>query len=114
MTALGGDQPLRRGDLAIDTAESVFATGLVIANDVAPGATRAQVDVADGHRRASNAPPALQVLRLGGGLEDEIARRIEKGGDDELTIGRHGQRDDGLTFDGHVFPPQSLAPADSR
>src|SRR3984893_8523493 len=114
LPAFGVDHPLRWHDFAVDTRPGVFPAGFVITQHVTPGSTRAQVDLAGRHRRAPRAPPALDVLGLGRRLEDEPARRVAHGANDEFAIRRRGQRDGGLTFHGHVFPPEPSVPADSR
>src|SRR5436305_9688181 len=114
LPTLGIDGALGCRDLAVDARPAIFATGIVVPQGITPGTARTQVDLADGHRKTPRSPPALDVLGLGARLPDEAARRIDHGGDDQLTIRRRAQRDDGLTLYGHFFPPCPLAPADTR
>src|SRR5438105_874013 len=114
LPALGVDGALGCRDFAVHARPPVFAAGVIVPQGVAPGPSRTQVDLADGHRKTPWAPPPLDVLRLGARLPDETARRIDHRSDDQLTIRRRVQRDNGLTLDGHFAPPCLSAPADTR
>src|SRR5437667_4377630 len=114
LPTFGVHRSLRRGDFTVHAGPSIFAARVVVPQGVAPGATRTQVNFADGHRKTAWTPPALDVLWLGRGLPDQTARRIDHRGDDEFTVRRRAQRDDGLTLYGHFFPPCLSAPADTH
>src|SRR5713226_8063650 len=88
---LGGGGPLGPHDLAVLAREAeVVASG--IAQDVAPGAADAQVDLARGQRHGPRAIPVGHVLAAGQGVEQEPPRRVEHALDEDLAIRGEGQR----------------------
>jgi death-on-curing protein len=72
----GVDEPLGRRDLAVLAAEAILIA-LRVALDEAPRAARSDIHYVDNRRGAALTPPVGDVLRIGVGLEYELARRIE-------------------------------------
>ena len=56
------------------------------AQAIVEGAVGDQVEMADGYGEAFGAEPELEVLLLGPGGEDELARGVEDAGDGELAV----------------------------
>src|SRR5262249_50705884 len=59
------------------------------AQDKAPGSASAEVHFAGEHRHVPRSPPMRHVFGFGDGLEDELARRVEDAGDEDLPIRGH-------------------------
>src|SRR5690606_4373561 len=77
--------PLGRGDLPV--ADLVWVFGPVRADhQVAPEAARPEIDRFRPAGEAARAPPVRQVLRVGPGREDQLARRVEVPRDHQLPI----------------------------
>jgi len=90
---LGRDDPLVGDDLAVLAVEGDFESA-VRDHHVPPPAADPQVDLGDRHLASVAAPPALDQLRRGPRLVDQMLWRVELPGDEELLIGgeRHRRR----------------------
>src|SRR5438445_4310151 len=89
--ARDGDDAVRRCDLAIGSARPELAP-LGVAPDVMPGATGAEVDLADGHREALGPRlPIREMLRVRERGPDERPWRVEGSGDHELATRWRGE-----------------------
>src|SRR5262249_17897242 len=78
----GEDQALRRDDLAIDAALPELLAIRVPPEAQSPAAAGPQVAFQVGRREAARPHPPLRLRRIGPGLEDAPARRIEDPRDD--------------------------------
>src|SRR5438094_7532440 len=81
----GLDDLLWRHDLAIHTIEPVLAT-VGRAGYEPPGAAWSDIHLVDDRLVPPRPPPLRDERRVGDRFEDELARRIELAGDDDLTV----------------------------
>src|SRR4028119_2040714 len=97
----GEDEPLRRGDLAVDAPAPAVVTSRW-ANAGVEGAPFADLDLAEGDLTAMRREPARQVHGVGPGREHQLAGRVEVTRDEDLVV--RGVRHRIIVRD-HLMPP---------
>src|SRR4029450_5501372 len=84
-------QPFGRSDVAVDTDEGMSQPIGALMNK-SEGAVGPQIDLTHGEGNPLRIPPQRDMLWLGPRLENERPWCVKASGDDDLSVGRCGDR----------------------